>query len=43
MYEILPKHAPEMSFNAWGGATTAGTPIKIYYVCLPRLNIAVLD
>ncbi|CAN9203465.1 unnamed protein product [Alternaria alternata] len=30
MYEILPKHAPEMSLNVWGGATTAGTPIKLY-------------
>ncbi|KAL1792889.1 hypothetical protein ACET3X_009396 [Alternaria dauci] len=30
MYEILPKHAPEMSLNVWGGATKAGTPIKLY-------------
>ncbi|CAG5156516.1 uncharacterized protein ALTATR162_LOCUS4313 [Alternaria atra] len=29
-YEILPKHNPEMSLNAWEGATTPGTPIKLY-------------
>ncbi|CAN9381618.1 unnamed protein product [Alternaria alternata] len=30
MYEILPKHAPEMSLNVWSAGKTAGTPIKLY-------------
>ncbi|KAF3050856.1 hypothetical protein E8E11_009667 [Didymella keratinophila] len=30
VYEILPKHAQSMSLNVWGGASIAGTPIKLY-------------
>ncbi|KAF1364079.1 hypothetical protein EJ07DRAFT_162590 [Lizonia empirigonia] len=30
VYEILPKHAPEMSVNIWGGSTAAGTALKLY-------------
>lgn len=29
IYEILPKYVPEMSVNVWGGATTAGTSVKL--------------
>ncbi|KNG45543.1 hypothetical protein DDE82_008313 [Stemphylium lycopersici] len=29
-YEILPFDAQNMSLNVWGGATTAGTAIKLY-------------
>lgn len=28
-YEILPFDAQNMSLNVWGGATTAGTAIKL--------------
>lgn len=28
-YMIHPKHAPNMSLDVWGGATTAGTPLKL--------------
>ncbi|KAL1653698.1 hypothetical protein SLS61_003846 [Didymella pomorum] len=30
VYEILPKHAQDMRLKVWGGASTAGTPIKLY-------------
>ncbi|KAF1923731.1 uncharacterized protein M421DRAFT_74449 [Didymella exigua CBS 183.55] len=29
-YTIHPKHAPNMSLDVWGGATSAGTPLKLY-------------
>ncbi|KAF2627068.1 hypothetical protein BU25DRAFT_393664 [Macroventuria anomochaeta] len=30
IYEILPKHAQDMSLNVWAGANTAGTQVKLY-------------
>ncbi|CAE7033608.1 hypothetical protein P3342_007107 [Pyrenophora teres f. teres] len=30
LYEIIPQHAQKMSLNVWGGATTAGTAVKLY-------------
>ncbi|KAI1546886.1 agglutinin ssa-like protein [Pyrenophora tritici-repentis] len=30
LYEIIPQHAQKMSVNVWGGATTAGTEVKLY-------------
>jgi len=29
IYEILPKNAPEMSLNVWGGGTETGASVKI--------------
>ena len=30
MYEIIPYNAQNMSLNVWGGATKAGTQVKLY-------------
>jgi len=29
VYEIIPKHAQDMSLNVWGGASTSGTSVKL--------------